>query len=838
MGKMTKNGGVDMMAKRMLALMLAICLCLGLCACGNIRFNGQGGNTLVLWAEPSSIKYLQNDEGQIMSTAAEKSVLRIQMAKNETEAVQLMMYAKEAVSCYNVTVSDLICGNAIIPASSVEIFHQFYQDYVKTNQASNPALAGGASPDPLLPIGTAVEYGETVIEKGHNQAVLLDVTTTASTPAGVYTGTVTVTADGKVYQMPMEVKVYDIDLTGVTELQTAFSVYLTDHFASAELDSSQEMHEAYVDLLLKYKMSGRLPFEGNGTAEDYVELLRRYYFKSGFTAYAIYVEPTGSTYNGASSNVNLPLMKEYIRAIAYASLEDRVNYLDKAYSYFTTDVDEPTTEEQFLRAKGSTDQYFRMLADCDLEMREALVGTADYDWYVEVVSPVLTTIPDVLPGAYDADDVIRYGLEKLTVCPGLDSMTDLNYRKVLFETMTKTDIWLYTCWGPVYPYANGHSSDIPMATRVMGWMCYELNTPAYLMWGTSDYLYIEGGDPIGDPWETGWTGQPSLGDGKLTYPGAKYGIYGPCPSLRMVAYRDMSEDYQLLQIIGDLYAQQGLDADVALQPLYRRIYTEIMTVIRDTDAMEEVRTELFETIIALQNGLDLYYSQVDVGIDSAQICFKAAEGTQVALIKVDGSKNVLNADENGDYKLTVDLHEQQMISMELTRGEQVRTVRRILLNGVLGQVQDFEGSVDVGSWISCFGKNSAAISTEYASSGSQSAKLLLNPNADDVLPYFAISRDSDFIGGSWKEIKNVKLRLYNPGTDLLQMSVSYYAGADVSMASFDLPAGQWTTVELTMPSPENVGGNIDVIEEIDFNFEKGTAVTIFVDSMVTVKEAQ
>ena len=827
-----------MTAKRIFALVLAMCLCVSLCACADTQGKAQGSDELILWAEPSSVKYLQNDEGKIASTAAEKSVLRIQMAKNETEAVQLMLYASEAVDCYNVTVSDLICGNAIIPATSVEIFHEYYQDHVKTNQASNPELAGGRSPDPLIPMATAVEYGETAIEKGNNQAVLLDVTTTSGTPAGLYTGTVTVTANGKEYTMPMEVKVYDIDLTGVPELQMVFSTYLTDHFASAELDSSKEMHAAYVDQMLKYKMSGRLPFEGEGGPEAFVELLRQYYFKDGFTAYAMYIEPTGSSYNGKSSNVNLSLMKEYIRAVAYASLEDRVNYLDKAYSYFTTDVDEPKVEEQFLRAKGTVDQYFEMLTDCDNELREELAGTADYDWYVEVVSPVLTNIPDVLPGSYDSNDIKQYGLDMLTVCPCLDAISDLDYRKELYETMTKTDIWLYTCWGPVYPYANAHTSDIPMATRVMGWMCYELNTPAYLMYATSSYLYLEGGDPMGDPWETGWTGQPSLGDGKLTYPGAKYGIYGPCPSLRMVAYRDMAEDYQLLQILGKLYEEQGLNADVALQPLYRKIYTEIMTVIRDADAMEAVRTELFETIVALQNGLDLYYSSVNVGIASAELSFKAAEGTQVALITENGEKSALTADENGLYTVSVDLRKQRSVSMELTCNGQSRTVTRTLISGLLGQIQSFEDAVNVDSWISCFGKNSVELSADFASDGSSAAKLILNPNAEDALPYFAITRDSELIGGSWAGIQNIKLSLYNPGAEPVQMSVTYYTGKDVNMASFELAAGVWTTVELTMPSAVNVGGNIDVIEEIDFNFDRGTAVTVYADSLVTVKEAQ
>lgn len=822
-----------MTAKRIAAFLLALCLCVGLCACADVQPSAQSSkNDLILWAESSGVKYLQNDQGEVAKTAGEKSVLQVQMAKNETEAVQLMMYANVDIGCYNVTVSDLVCGNSIIPASSVEIFHEYYQAFRKTNQPSNPDLATGYSPDPLLPMETAVEYGETAIEQGNNQAVLLDVTTTASTAAGTYTGTVTVTADGKEYTMPMEVKVWDIDLTGATELQTVFSVFLTDHFASAELDSSQEMHEAYIDLMLKYKMSGRLPFEGDGGAEKFVELLREYYFKSGFTAYAIHVEPTGSYYNGTASNVNLPLMKEYVRAIAMASIEDRVNYLDKAYSYFTTDVDEPTTEEEFLRAKQTVDLYFTMLSDCDAELRAELADTADYEWYVEVVSPVLLNIPDVIPGSYDTNDVLEYGLERITVCPELSNFGNAEYRKTLTENMTQTDIWMYTCWGPVYPYANAHTSDIPMATRVMGWMCYELDTPAYLMWATSDYLYIYG-EPMGDPWESGYTGQPSLGDGKLTYPGAKYGIYGPCASLRMVAYRDMSEDYQLLQILNDLYEEQGLDADVALQPLFRKIYNESMTVIRDVDAMEEVRTELFEMIIALQSGMDVYYQSENKGIDTVELKFKVAEGVSVA---VDG--NTLTPDADGIYTVTANLYEQQSISMTLTRGEETRTVVRTLMNGVLGQAQSFEDGASVGSWISCFGKNSVELSTEYANDGTYSAKLLLNPNAESTLPFFAITRDSDLIGGSWEGITKLKLCLYNPGEESVNLSVTYYTGSDNTLASFDLPAGQWTTVELTIPTAAEVGGDLNSMEEIDFNFEQGTAVILYADSLVTVKEAQ
>lgn len=820
-----------MNVKTILAWMLTLSIFFGLCGCGST--DTANSDDLVLWSEHSGVKYLQDDDGAAAKTAPEKSVLKVQMAKNETEAVQLMMYAGKKINSYDVAVSDLICGNAVIPAENVEIWDVLYQESVTTSRPGNPAYSSGYVPDPMLPMATSVAYGETVIEAGHNQVVLLDITTTAGTAAGVYTGIVTVTADEKQYQIPIEVTVHDIDLSGVEELQTAFSLFSRDHFASAELDSSDEITKLYTDMMLKYNMSSRLPFEGNGGIERYIELLREYYFKDGFTAYTLYYEPTGSGYNGVGTNVNLPLLKEYIRAIAYASVEDRVNYLDKAYAYFHTDVDEPQSEEQFLRAKNTIDLYFEMLFDCDTELRAELSGTEDYEYYVSVVSPVLTNIPDVIPGSYDIEDVKAYGLDNLTVCPVLHAFATPGYAEAIREGRDNVDVWLYTCWSPTYPYPNAHTDDLPLSTRVLGWMCYELNTPAYLMWATSCYVWMEHGDVVEDPWTDMHTGEPSAGDGKLTYPGAKYGIDGPCPSLRMVAYRDMSEDYQLLNVVRDLYEQQGLDAITVLEPMFRRIYSTGLIPNRDVYAFEQVRTELFETILNLQAGNEVYYAETDIGVSEANIAFKAAQG---AKILVDGQ--VQTPDDQGVYRFCLDLTKQKDFTFQIQNGENVRTVTRTLIDGQLGQVQRFEDpTADYSNWISCFGKNSGKYSDEVAQEGSGSMKIEMNPNAEDVLPFFALTKDSELIGGSWKGVKTVKMYVYNPAEAITTMSVSYYTNKDVTMNTFELLPGQWTLVELTMPAVEELA-DIDTIEEIDFNFDRGTAVTVYVDSIVTVKEAQ
>ena len=822
-----------MTAKRLAALLCVFALCVTLCSCGN-AVKTAGGSSLTLWGESSGVKYLQNDGGEAAaSRAASHTSLEVSMVRNETEAVQLMMYAKKDIAEYNVTVSDLVCGDSIIPSSAIQVYDELYQQFMTTTRPGNPDYAGGMIPDPLLPMATAVEYGETTIAKGDNQAVLIDITTTDGTAAGLYSGVVTVTADGEEYTLPLNVKVYDINIDDGDELQTVFAILDRDQFASAELDSSDAMAEAYFEMLLKYNMSCPLPFEGNGGAKRYVELLRKYYHYDGFTSYRLYYETAGSVYAGVGTNVNLPLMQQYIYAIAMESVEDRVNYLDKAYAYFYTDVDEPDVEEEFLRAKETVNLYFQMLYDCDEMLRSELIGTDDYNYYVDVVSDTLTNIPDVIPGSYDINDVKHYGLDRLTVCPELSAMSTPADRRDYAQGRDFVDLWVYTCWGPVYPYPGGHTDDTQLSYRTIPWMCDEFNWPTYLMWSTSDYLWREHGEVITDPWGEMHTGQPRPGDGKLTYPGATYGLKGPCPSLRMVTWRDGADDYQVLNILRRLYEEKGLDASVALDAIYREIYDVGLIPNRDNDRFDAARLSLLDMIDNLKAGTDVYYSEVAVGIKEATIAFVPASSE--AVVTVDGKQQTPDAE--GVYRFNIDLTKQSRFVFDLTVGDKTRTYTRQLINGVLGAVESFETIGDLADCIvSYISDYKASVSEDFAHDGVKSAKLVLNSAAvADTVPYFAIEKDSALIGGSWKGLDSLKAYIYNPSDEMINLSVSYYTDEDTTMDVFELPSGQWTLVQVTFPSAEELA-DIDDIQEIDFNFDRGQSVTVYMDSIATVKE--
>lgn len=816
-----------MKIKKIITGILVIVLTMSATGCA-----GQGktnGSELVIWSEASTVKIKQFDDGEAVKTANGKDTLKVNMAQNESEGVQLMMYAKKDIAEYEVTVSDLVSENGIIPSEQIDIYHVFYQTAEGNGKAGNPLYATGETPDPMLPFDKAVEYQENHIQKGANQMVFLDVETKTSTPAGVYAGVATITADGGDYQMPLEVTVYDVAYPDDRGLKTAFSYFDRDHFATAELDASDEQTTAYFETLLKYNMSSWLPFEGTGGITKYLELLKRYYNEPGFNAYRLYYQTAGGTYNGKPVRYNASLLKEYIIAIATMSVEDRVNYLDKAYTYFYTVADEPATEEQFLTAKAALDTFNEVLRDADTELRQMYGGTGDYEYYANVVSETLLDIESILPGSYDVGDARKYGLDNLTFVPEISNLHSESDRYYYTYGREDSEIWAYSCVGPIYPYPTGHTDDYSLGFRLTSWMCHGYDWDGYLMWGVTSYLDREYGDVIADAWETMNTGHGRPGDGKLFYPGEKYSLDTPCPSLRAIAYRDGVDDYALLNTITAIYQEEGLDAQVALQPIYDRLYSGVIP-ITDSDLFENVREGLFQMVNELQSDVGILYSEAETELSTANFSFRTVNAD--AKVEVDG--NQLTKDDEGFYNVEIDLTKQSVYTFTVISGEQKKEYTRIILDGTLGQVNGFEDVDDIENYVfSSTTGYTADVNADgnYVKDGSKSLHLIMNPEKTATLPYFAIEKDSKLIGGSWEDIKMLKFYIYNPSKKEISMDATYYTSKEVSVGTYTLTAQGWTLVEI--PMPQNVK-NIETIQEFDFNFAEGSSVEVYLDSFVTV----
>ena len=825
-----------MKLKRAVSFILAAATALGCIGCSGTS-GKTDGKALTLWAEPSTVKILQDDKGEAKKSAKEKSVLRVSMAKNETEGVQLMMYAKKDVADYTVTVSDLKNNENVISTEQIEVYMLKYQ-LIESVLQSTPNEAypvGSYVPDPMLPMDTAIEYNENVVEKGKNQAIYFDITTTKDTKPGLYKGVVTLKVENETYKVPMEVKVYDVEIPDTPGLKTSFTYYTRDSFSSAELDSSDEMTATYVKALMKYNMGSQLPFEGQGGIDKYLELLQEYYDEPGFTAYRLYYDPSGAFYEGKECTYNAPLLKEYIRAIAELSVEKGKNYLEKAYCWFYTVADEPVSESDFNMAKDALDVYREILADCDAELRYQYMGTGNYEYYVEEISADVIGLPNLLAGSLFIDELDIYDLHELTMVPQIDNMNTEANRKLAVKNREDKQLWVYTCNYPVYPYPTSHVDDYNLGFRLTSWMCHDYDWDGFLQWrsvGTRTGSTI-GGELSADPWGVANTEAGRPGEGIYFYPGAKYGLNGPCPSIRAVIYRDGTEDYEVLKAVEAIYEEYGLDATYALDDIYSQVYTGVIP-ITDSYVFEDVRTQLFTLIDDLKSDVGLLYEKVEIGFDSADIDLRPTNAK--AEVTVDGKS--VKADENGTYHVTVDLTKQSKCTIKVVYGKEEKEYTRRLADGVLGTICGFEKEEKSEDYVLVSGKGSEAAynqASEYVMDGKNSLRVTLNQQAEDVIPYFAIEKDSKLIGGSWKDISSLKFYVYNAAAEEVSMEATYYTTTETLIDTYQLPAGEWTLIEIQMPSGLD---DMDSIQEFDFNFEKGSKVALYLDNFATITKGE
>ena len=531
-----------------------------------------GGDELILWAESGTAKIVQDDDGKAASLAAQKNTLSIQMAKNEDEGAQLMLFGNRNVS-YEVFVTDLVNGSNTISADNIRLYQLKYLTIDDKTSSDitygTPSAYGGEKlPDGMLPFAKAVAYGENVILAGNNQAIYVDVSTKATDAAGTYTGTIVVKTAGQVYTLPISVVVQDVVLPDVSQLGT-YAPYLgRDSFTSGELDGSDEMAALYVQVMQDYNISSIIPASDDVmNIEKFLVNIRRNY--DSVSNYLLPVDNADSYYTVDGTNTlvycNYALLKEYVVALADMSIADGKNYLDKAFFYPSDHVDESITEEQYNLAKATYQAFCQMLDDADAELTAKYAGTSKYT--SAIASSVknlrfLLTVPvdDSNGKALDVGTLLTEFLtsadrKNVVLCTTNSVLVREGYGEDVASAMNGAyadELWTYLSLKPYYPYSN-YAFDTPVVgLRALGWTCYQENVDTLMAWKSVNYLYGTAGLSL-DRWTTSSAGTNSItpGDGNIFYPGAKYGIDGPCPSLRAMAWRDGVDDYSLMSIVAE-----------------------------------------------------------------------------------------------------------------------------------------------------------------------------------------------------------------------------------------------------------------------------------------------
>lgn len=616
-------------------LMVALLAGSALAACGGSGGGGGNGNgganqpqlqAATLWSAENTVSYMRDSE----IPEGAKLDLSMEAIKGETESVQLMITAKEEVTAFNVSVGDLVSATGEkIEKSNVEVFAEKYIE-TKAPSVDRPFTADmftGFYPDALIPIDKFVKKKENKIAKDNNQGIWFNVNVPSDVESGEYEGKVTLTLNNETQEIPLKLKVYNVDMP--EEMHSTNSFGLWYHYIAYGEDPEKvtdEMYDAYYWFLANKRITpAYIPFEGCdlGIAycpEDtdaYAEALVEYAqtgIVSGYGLPCNAVTPNGKDYSVIDKVRLEQLLTSMIdKNIALRdSGDERTDLFKKAYIYAGNIIDEPG-DKQAEQVKASD----KIIIDAKNAVKGLLADYPDLQESLLALKHVVTIVPSVTRELFEGDDTTG-GIQ--TWCPYVSEFQSESYLAWVQERLNATgrvngeDFWWYNCIKPNNPFPSYQLDDNLIASRVMEWMKYDKKISGHIYWGVNFWSkclsYDNGGKYVHrDIWNDPNTFETANGDGHLIYPGGDYALKTPISTLRLESIREGNEDYEYLwlfaQKIEELNASKGtdFDSDAILSNFYTRIYTGVKPKT-DEQEFKAVRSELLQLLEKLCNDKD------------------------------------------------------------------------------------------------------------------------------------------------------------------------------------------------------------------------------------------
>ncbi len=624
--------------KKACVLALGAAMTVSAVACGTAT-GGTSDDSTVKPAEPvkvwgaySTAKVTKNVKDSVPYEKLEASV-NIEMMKNETEGGQLVITANDkAVKSYELIVSDLTDGKGnTISKDEIAVYHQKYMRINNESDLLNREyVAGDYVPDMLLPMATAKAYGENKIAKGENQSVTIEVTTSHETVAGTYTGTFELDLDGEKKEIPVSVTVWDIEYEGRREFQSSFLIYRNCMLAG-EYEVSDEVVKRYEDFFMDYKVNSYV-IKNAYTVDETVETMVRLFDENNYNSIVI---PKGLRDGYSADGTMATEIVKYIVAVAKLSTPEKP-YVDYLYLYPSNYDEADRFEDKYADVK----RVFKKGGEWDKTLAKALAAVKNTDEYKAFsdefkasVEKAILNVPAVFTNCTFRGEWVKES--HVTFCPYVSLLGNdavLQKYQEAAEANSDGDLWVYTCVKPNYPNPTFHLDDYNLGTRISGWMEKKWHVNGYLYYSVNTYEAI-----LGDTWrnvnpyETAERADYCAGDGYLVYPGKYYGSEYPFASLRLVAYRDSMDDYDMLSVYEKLLKEKAakygaeVDFDKCVEDLYDSLFVG-SSYYTDDALVVKARKELAARILALkgedgllavneENGLTVYSAKSTLKID-------------------------------------------------------------------------------------------------------------------------------------------------------------------------------------------------------------------------------
>lgn len=529
--------------------------------------------------------------------------IRIFAARNEIVAFQVIVESDErGIGSVDVSLSELRhekSGSRIIysppnPEStdyknqSIQLFSVNYMQVTKPTKASwiyrsgpsAPADPTGWKPVQLVPENAKVGKGgfPLAVQPLNNQAIWIEVYTGRDRPAGVYRGTIQVIADGQEYSLPLELRLFNFNLSDKNTIH-AMVYFEGDQpvlYQGHRLDTEYHRfaHRNRIELVHAYSI------------ESATENQQRF-LGGDFTSEESYVGPGEGVGNIIIPNTFYGPGSDYDdRESAWRTSDEWINFLDtnlQEYLTFAYMPDEPDSS-QFNRIRNIANNIH---SNPGPGRRLPIFVTAAYNLALEGSIDYWCTGPQ----GYDIDRAIK-------------------------ERTKGHEYWIYNGGRP---FAGAVVIDAPATDpRAIIWACFKHEIDLYFYWHSVHWRHnhqMKAGVPRnqdvwGNPITFDTGGSYANGDGVLIYPGEEVlhpehdrGIPGPISTIQLANFRRGLQDHQYL-VIASRLGLKGLTEE-AIQEVVPRVFSETEETIGFAELEETFESARFRLGLAIEEARQL-----------------------------------------------------------------------------------------------------------------------------------------------------------------------------------------------------------------------------------------
>jgi hypothetical protein len=508
----------------------------------------------------------------------------IAAGRGEYEPFQVVLPGGDAgLTGVRVTASDLLGpGDARIPAQDVHLFREVYTRLPahstcgfrdrcgKDGSHGNRSLGPGTYTDGLIPFTTSTGAPNPVaspfdVPPRENQPIWIEVFVPrgAGSPAGRYTGSVSVSSDQGTATVPVSLTVWNFELPLAPSEMTAFNI-------GGEWKGSKNYENpACMEFLLRHKISPQWlgPTQGPAQARDFASRL-------GLTA----TEPRGfgTTWEGcrirSGSGGGPPA------ASAFTSAEARWPAGITLYVW--------TADEIGDKGPDNGACYYP-----DVLAWARAMHTGSRFKQLITMRPAAALLDDGLGGGRSAVDIWA---------PYASAFQSHRHDPAFVAARKKGDeFWPY--WGLAGDsYAPRAMIDFPPLNnrQMVGFIAASVGVQGALYWQVDYWFRGYPRIPV-DPWKEVPTyvnadGDTGFGDGALVYPGEEVGAGADCfaPTLRLKWIREGIEDYEYAQLAKRAGVPNWLE-------IVRTAAIDYATWTKDPAVLAQARLTLARAIDAL-----------------------------------------------------------------------------------------------------------------------------------------------------------------------------------------------------------------------------------------------